>query len=71
MTREYFIYRLQFECKIDNTDNYTNVLPMINCLFYNIEAKEKELQDKLKKCKSYVIDLENQIKEKSNGWMEK
>lgn len=29
------------------------------------------LQDKLKKAQSYIVELENQLKNKSNGWMNK
>jgi hypothetical protein len=29
------------------------------------------LRDKLKKAKSYIVDLENQLKNKQNGWMNK
>ncbi len=31
----------------------------------------EEQEEKLKKAQNYIVDLENQLKNKSNGWMNK
>jgi predicted nucleic acid-binding Zn-ribbon protein len=46
-------------------------LRTIDKIYEGFEKDSRELRDKLAKAQNYIVDLENQLKNKSNGWMNK
>lgn len=50
---------------------YVSRSELIHKIFNDFEKDSRELRDKLAKAQKYIVDLENQLKNKQNRWMNK
>ena len=68
LTREEFVEKLNFHCKIDGKEVWVNIMPLIKTLFDEHEAQLKTLDDKYAEAvnlyESTVMEFYEQMKSK-------
>jgi len=71
---EEVIEKVKSQSQEDLVEMVLNYMELSKSLHYKSERLQKEkgaFEDKLEKAQSYIVDLENQLKNKENGWMNK